>query len=57
MFVVVTNPISDDQGRKRSVYIRLNVMMVEHGPQCLLWLPILHRMTRVENGQYRYVLM
>ena len=31
-------------------------MMAEQVPQCLLWLPILHRMTRVENGQYRYVL-
>ena len=30
-------------------------MMAEQVPQCLLWLPILHRMTRVENGQYRYV--
>jgi hypothetical protein len=30
----------------------LNVLMADPGPQCLMWLPILNKMTHVENGKF-----
>ena len=30
----------------------LNVLVSDPGPQCLMWLPVLHRMAQVENGRY-----
>ena len=38
------------QKNKVNVNDFLEKLMSDPGPQCLMWLPILHRMATVENG-------
>lgn len=35
----------------------LNVLVSDPGPQCLMWLPILHRMVQVENGNLKLLVL
>ena len=30
----------------------LDTLMSDPPPQCLVWLPLLHRLANVENGEY-----
>lgn len=32
----------------------MDVMMNEPGPHCLVWLPLLHRLGSVENGNFLF---
>lgn len=34
----------------------LEVLLSDPGPQCLMWLPLIHRMASVENGNVLWLL-
>lgn len=40
------------QNGKVTVNDFMDTMMSDPGPRCLVWLPLLHRLASVENGEH-----
>lgn len=43
--------ISQSANRQVTLNVFLDTLLVEPGPQPLLWLPLMHKMAAVENGE------